>query len=1173
MKNKLLTLLAALCCVGHVSAQLAKDNPNKFLGNITTSYNWAEYCDPQECDNKLIYTDYWDQVTCENACKWGSVHKGWGKFDWTNADRTYNYCKQHGIIFKFHALIWGSQHPSWIESLDATQTKKAIVEWFDEVKNHYPDLEIIDVVNEAIYSGSDYHSPYKQTKIIEALGGTTNGYPNAQSYGWLAEAFKMARERWPNAILIYNDYNTFQWQKTEFINLINGLKALNAPIDAAGCQSHDLNDMSGSNFKSALEDIHNKIQLPIYITEYDIAKDDDATQATRYKEQFPIMWEADYVAGVTLWGWIYGKTWTTNGNSGLVKNCADRSAFTWLKEYMQTDAAKNAKSPFSSQTSSVKVTLATDKESYEAPATIILTATVTAEKSISKVEFYDGETLLKTVTASPYTYSFTDDKGGNHSFKAIAYDAEGTKGSGTATVNVKQQRTPYSGSAIAIPGTVEAENYDFGGELNAYHDAEEENQGGEYRQDGVDIVASPDGKGYCIGYTETDEWLEYTINVAKEAKYDFSATVATGMENGCSFSIQIDGNAEGSISVPYTNDWDTYTTVIGGTTSKLTAGKHTLRITIDASYVNIDKIVFTENTGTDPNTDPGDIDENACSNTSLISQFNNLSLGSDTWKPIGDHNPLYTQRYGADPCAMVYNGRVYVYMTNDIYEYKDGQITTNGYGKITEIDCISSSDLVNWTDHGAMKVAGTGGISKAVNSWAPTACHATINGKEKFFLYFANNGNGIYVVTADSPYGPWTDALNGSGLITRSTPNCGNVTWLFDPAVLVDDDGTGYLYFGGGVPEGQNANPGTARVAKLGKDFISVDVTPATINPPYLFEDAGINKIGKYYAYSYCTNWNCSQPYSNAEIRYMTSTSPMSSFAIQNVVLPNPGSFHNGGYGNNHHSIFKFNNQYYITYHSQLLQYRQGVSGGYRSSNIDLVTVDESAGKINTTKGSYAGVKQVKNFDELSHIEAETFAWQSGIETKYIDKTNMAVTSTSNGDWIGLSQVDFKGGYNTVTVRVNSKNGGAIKIALDKPSGTALGYIKIPATNGQYQTISAKLCKEINTVNDIFLVFSGDMDFDYWFFTQDNGSEVGNGNEEPLADNHAALSINPNPTTGKCIISNVEVGKNITIFSINGVLLQEFEATNSEVELDLTNFENGMYFVKVGSTITKVMKK
>lgn len=1167
MKNKLLTLLLlAFCCAGHVTAQLAKDNPNKFLGNITTSYNWAEYCDPQGCSMK--YTDYWNQVTCENACKWGSVHKGWGKFDWTNADRTYNYCKEHGIIFKFHALLWGSQHPSWIEGLSAADTKKAIVEWFDEVKKHYPDLQIIDVVNEAIYSGSDYHSPYKDTKIIEALGGQTNGYPNTQSYSWIAEAFKMARERWPNAILIYNDYNTFQWQKTEFINLINGLKALNAPIDAAGCQSHDLNDMSGSQFKSALEDIHNKIQIPIYITEYDIGKDDDNVQATRYKEQFPIMWEADYVAGVTLWGWIYGKTWTTNGNSGLVKDCKDRPAFTWLKQYMQTDAAKNAKSPFSTSSSaSVKVTLAADKESYEAPATIKLTASVTADKTISKVEFYDGDTKLGTVTASPYTYQVTDEKGVSHSFKAIAYDASGNTGTSSATVVVKQKRAPYSGLAIAIPGTVEAENYDFGGEGTAYHDTDEKNEGGTYREDGVDIEATPDGKGYCVGYTQSGEWMEYTINVAKDAKYNFAANVATGMEDGAAFSISIDGTSVASVNVPYTNDWKTYTAV-KGTAGTITAGNHVLRIDIDKSYVNIDNIAFTEDNGSTQEQDNGDIDKGACTNNTIIAQFSNLKLGSAALKPLTDHNPLYTQRYGADPCAMVYNGRVYVYMTNDILEYSNGQIGENKYGTITEIDCISSSDLVNWTDHGPMKVAGTGGISKAVNSWAPTACHVKINGKDKFFLYFANNGNGIYVVSGDTPYGPWSDPLNGKGLITRSTPNCSNVTWLFDPAVLVDDDGTGYLYFGGGVPSGQESNPGTARVVKLGKDFISIDGTPATINPPYLFEDAGINKIGKYYVYSYCTNWNCQQPYSNAEIRYMTATNPMGPFTAQGVILPNPGSFHDGGYGNNHHSVFKFNDQYYVTYHSQLLQKRQGVSGGYRSSNIDYVTVDESAGKINTTKGTYTGVKQIKDFDELNLVQAETFAWQSGIETKYIDNTNMAVTNINAGDWIGLSNVNLSGDLNTFTATASSKNGAAIKIVLDKPDGETVGYLNVPA-GGTYQTVSSKLCSSVSGTHNLFFVFSGEMDFDSWSLK--HTSETGN--EEIVNQTPSAISINPNPTTGKAILSGIEAGDIVSIYTVSGVLVSKTEAAASDVELNLSNLAEGMYFVKVGSSIQKIIKK
>ena len=116
-------------------------------------------------------------------------------------------------------------------------------------------------------------------------------------------------------------------------------------------------------------------------------------------------------------------------------------------------------------------------------------------------------------------------------------------------------------------------------------------------------------------------------------------------------------------------------------------------------------------------------------------------------------------------------------------------------------------------------------------------------------------GAGIGVLTADSPTGPWTDPI-GKGLITRQVPNCANVLWLFDPAVLVDDDGTGYLYFGGGVPEGKAADPGNARVVKLGDDMISLAGDPVKVNAPYLFEDSGIHKYKDKYYYTYCSNWN-----------------------------------------------------------------------------------------------------------------------------------------------------------------------------------------------------------------------------------------------------------------------------------------------------------------------------
>ena len=99
------------------------------------------------------------------------------------------------------------------------------------------------------------------------------------------------------------------------------------------------------------------------------------------------------------------------------------------------------------------------------------------------------------------------------------------------------------------------------------------------------------------------------------------------------------------------------------------------------------------------------------------------------------------------------------------------------------------------------------------------------------------------MVTSDTPYGPWKDPI-GRALISKGTPNCGDVPWLFDPAVLIDDDGIAYLYFGGGTDGKDAADPGTARCVQLGEDMISIVGTPVQIRPPYLFEDSGINKVG-----------------------------------------------------------------------------------------------------------------------------------------------------------------------------------------------------------------------------------------------------------------------------------------------------------------------------------------
>lgn len=323
--------LARLFLTGSLLAGAAHAAPlangaSKFLGNITT--------------NGQVRSDfgtYWNQITAENECKWGSIEGREGTYNFTGCRNAYNWAKNNGGHFKFHALVWGSQYPSWLESKDQAGTLSAITKWFDAVKKEFPDLEMIDVVNEAIRTGTNnYHSGYTKTKIIQALGGDNNG-----DYAFVTTAFKMARERWPKAILIYNDYNTFRWQINEGITLVQTIKKNGAPVDAYGQQGHDLTDMDATTFKAALKKIHDGVGIPLVITEYDIGTDDDNLQKQRYSEQIPEFWNAPYVFGITLWGYIYGATWTTNGNSGIIKNGTDRPAMTWLKQYMASNKGVN----------------------------------------------------------------------------------------------------------------------------------------------------------------------------------------------------------------------------------------------------------------------------------------------------------------------------------------------------------------------------------------------------------------------------------------------------------------------------------------------------------------------------------------------------------------------------------------------------------------------------------------------------------------------------------------------------------------------------------------------------------------------------------------------------------------------------------------------------------------
>lgn len=583
--------LAGLMFTADAQAQLSS-NPDKFLGNITTygSVNGGG----------IEYATLWNQITCENETKWSSVEGNQGNFNWGGADNAYNYAKQHNFPFKFHTLVWGSQFPGWVKDLNVRKRKKAIEAWMDEIKRHYPDLEMIDVVNEAV-EGHQADTHY----IKEALGGG-----GKTGYDWIITAFEMAYERWPNAILIYNDFNTFQWNTQQFIDLVKTLRDAGAPIDAYGCQSHDLTDLSYSTFTQVEKDIQKALKMPMYITEYDIGTKDDNLQKQRYSEQIPYLWQKDYCAGITLWGYIYGATWIdekdsqgnviTRGISGIIKNGSDRPAMEWLRTYMQTDAAKNAKSPFPGmkKEASVYIKPSTLTPTKNGPMTITVRAAMRT-KTIEnvKLKYHNGVKYkdIATLTTAPYTFDFTPTETGEIALKAVVTTTDGETYERYGAIRVYNQRVPYR--SMELPGTIEAENFDKSGEGATFHDSDSKDEGKSgYRSDneGVDIVTG--NGGYAIGYTAAGEWLEYSVNVKSSGTYDYVATVSSGADNSA-FKISL-VKEEGetvlsTVSVPNTGSWDTYTTVSGTLGKGLGTGTHILRFTISGANCNIDKVQFT----------------------------------------------------------------------------------------------------------------------------------------------------------------------------------------------------------------------------------------------------------------------------------------------------------------------------------------------------------------------------------------------------------------------------------------------------------------------------------------------------------------------------------------------------------------------------------------------------
>jgi len=246
----------------------------------------------------------------------------------------------------------------------------------------------------------------------------------------------------------------------------------------------------------------------------------------------------------------------------------------------------------------VEITNPVEGDIFLAPATIPLQAIASDDDgTVIKVDFYNGNTLLFSDDIAPYAYDWLDVTEGEYTIRAVATDNENNTNEDEVTVRFNVPQGPYGGTPHSIPGTIQLENFDVGGNGYAYFDMDvgtNVNPAPDFRNnEDVDIeVCSDTEVGYNIGWAVAGEWLEYTVNVAATGTYNLLIRSACNGD-GRTVSLAMDDiNITGNVDIPNTSDWQEWTD-IKVNDIELQAGEHVLKLTIgDVDYVNLNYVVF-----------------------------------------------------------------------------------------------------------------------------------------------------------------------------------------------------------------------------------------------------------------------------------------------------------------------------------------------------------------------------------------------------------------------------------------------------------------------------------------------------------------------------------------------------------------------------------------------------
>jgi hypothetical protein len=415
--------------------------------------------------------------------------------------------------------------------------------------------------------------------------------------------------------------------------------------------------------------------------------------------------------------------------------------------------------------------------------------------------------------------------------------------------------------------------------------------------------------------------------------------------------------------------------------------------------------------------------------------------------PVQADNPIVQTIYTADPAPLVHNGRVYLYTGHD----EDGST----WFTMKEWRVWSSDDMVNWTDHGSPLNIDTFSWARQ-DAWAGQAIER--NGKFYWYVPVINDATGrpsIGVAVADSPTGPFRDAL-GRPLIRDAE---------IDPSVFIDTDGQAYLYYG---------NPNLWYV-KLNADMTSYSGSPTRIplttqgfgtrpgstERPTLYEEGPwVYKRNGLYYNVYAAQC-CSE-----HIAYSTAPTPTGPWTYRGTVMPAQGSSFT-----NHPGVIDYKGGSYFFYHNGALP---GGGGFTRSVAVEKFTYNAD-GTIPLINMTTAGAPQVGVLNPYVRQEAETIAWETGVETERSSEGGMNVGWIENGDWIKVKGAAFGTGARSFSARVASAtSGGTIELRIDSPNGAVIGRCTVSGTGGwqNWSNVSCPVSGATGT-HDLYLRFTG----------------------------------------------------------------------------------------------------